>query len=252
MKKILIISLFTFVTNTCFSQTFNRQRLDSLFKVLEKKEKFNEITIENEKLDNIDSNNYKWFKLRLNINEDSKFSLGKTFLIQWCNINLDDLLNSDWFKFLINNENLIYCSCYNFTDVSEQTKTNFNKFSDEPLPKGVVLKLNEYGDKEIDTSKNWGRSERVVNVNFMAAPRMWFGPGFNPIYELNRLLEFKYSTKFNEIVYIELFDLYAEPHKFRSIQKEYWDFLKKSKMLKKYEENNSFDFTEWLMKQAKR
>jgi len=40
MKKILIIILITFITNTCFSQTFNKQRLDSLFQVLEKKEKF--------------------------------------------------------------------------------------------------------------------------------------------------------------------------------------------------------------------
>lgn len=40
MKKILIISIFTFITTICFSQTINKQRLDSLFKVLEKKEKF--------------------------------------------------------------------------------------------------------------------------------------------------------------------------------------------------------------------
>jgi len=40
MKKILIISLFTFITTTCFAQTFNTQRLDSLFQVLEKKDKF--------------------------------------------------------------------------------------------------------------------------------------------------------------------------------------------------------------------
>ena len=40
MKKILIISLFTFITTICFSQKFNKQRLDSLFQVLEKKDKF--------------------------------------------------------------------------------------------------------------------------------------------------------------------------------------------------------------------
>lgn len=40
MKKILIISLCTFITTTCFSQNFNKQRLDSLFQVLEKKDKF--------------------------------------------------------------------------------------------------------------------------------------------------------------------------------------------------------------------
>jgi D-alanyl-D-alanine carboxypeptidase len=40
MKKILIISLVSFITTTCFSQTFNKQRLDSLFQVLEKKDKF--------------------------------------------------------------------------------------------------------------------------------------------------------------------------------------------------------------------
>ena len=40
MKKILIINLFTFITATCFSQFFNKQRLDSLFQVLEQKNKF--------------------------------------------------------------------------------------------------------------------------------------------------------------------------------------------------------------------
>lgn len=40
MKKILIICLVTLLTTTCVSQTFNKQRLDSLFQVLEKKEKF--------------------------------------------------------------------------------------------------------------------------------------------------------------------------------------------------------------------
>ena len=40
MKKILIICLVTLFTTTCISQTFNKQRIDSLFQVLEKKEKF--------------------------------------------------------------------------------------------------------------------------------------------------------------------------------------------------------------------
>jgi CubicO group peptidase (beta-lactamase class C family) len=40
MKKILIISIITLIATTCFSQTLNKQRLDSLFQVLEKKEKF--------------------------------------------------------------------------------------------------------------------------------------------------------------------------------------------------------------------
>lgn len=40
MKKILIISIITLGVTTCFAQTFNKQRLDSLFQVLEKKDKF--------------------------------------------------------------------------------------------------------------------------------------------------------------------------------------------------------------------
>lgn len=39
MKKILIICLFA-LTTSCFSQTINKQRLDSLFQILEKKDKF--------------------------------------------------------------------------------------------------------------------------------------------------------------------------------------------------------------------
>ena len=40
MKKILTSSLLAFIATTCFSQTFNKQRLDSLFQVLEKNDKF--------------------------------------------------------------------------------------------------------------------------------------------------------------------------------------------------------------------
>lgn len=40
MKKILIIALINLLSVTCFSQTFNTQRLDSLFNILEQKEKF--------------------------------------------------------------------------------------------------------------------------------------------------------------------------------------------------------------------
>nr|WP_315159127.1 serine hydrolase domain-containing protein [uncultured Flavobacterium sp.] len=40
MKKILIISIIILGVTTCFAQTFNKQRLDSLFQVLEKKDKF--------------------------------------------------------------------------------------------------------------------------------------------------------------------------------------------------------------------
>lgn len=40
MKKILIIGLITLFSVTCFSQTFNTPRLDSLLHILEQKEKF--------------------------------------------------------------------------------------------------------------------------------------------------------------------------------------------------------------------
>lgn len=40
MKKILIISLVALIATSSFSQTFNKQRLDSLFQILEKKDKF--------------------------------------------------------------------------------------------------------------------------------------------------------------------------------------------------------------------
>lgn len=40
IKKLITISLMTVVATTCFAQTFNQPRLDSLFKTLEKNEKF--------------------------------------------------------------------------------------------------------------------------------------------------------------------------------------------------------------------
>lgn len=40
MKKLLSLSFIFFITTVSFAQTFNKQRLDSLFQILEKKDKF--------------------------------------------------------------------------------------------------------------------------------------------------------------------------------------------------------------------
>lgn len=39
MKKLFILSIITFIASTCFAQSFNKERLDSLFQILEKKDK---------------------------------------------------------------------------------------------------------------------------------------------------------------------------------------------------------------------
>lgn len=194
-----------------------------------------------------------WFRISLNVESDGEFreTIGNTFLLEWSNASLNFLLESDFFKTLISSDDLVFCYLYNQDDVGEQSNIHYNQYSDEPKEKSKKVIKNEYGDLIVDVSKNWGRIERIRSVCFVAASNMRFGLGFSPVCNLELLSVFRYAKREENIVNIKLFDLDENPENYRDRQKEYWDYLRSNEVLKKYEKNNEFDFTEWLKKKAK-
>lgn len=195
------------------------------------------------------TSNFDWFSITLNKNTDE--SIGDTFFLEWSNTNnLEFLRTNSFFMSIINDENLVFCYCYNQTDVAEQSNTHYNKFADNP--KNIKTIKNKYGDKIIDISNNWGRMEVVNSLEIVAAPNMWFGLGFNPVYSLKEFKKFKYVKHHNNknVVFIKLFDLYDNPIKHRAKQKYFWNFIYSNKILNKYEIENQTNFAEWLLRKS--
>jgi hypothetical protein len=223
------------------------------------KEKPGVLTIKSALYDDLGNNeNYNWVRIRLNIEDGTDETIGKTFLLEWSNIgNLDFLMSSQLFADLLKHEDLVYCYCYDSKDAMQQSNTNYNEFSKEPLPDGVVLTLNEWGDRIIDISKNWGRMQTVRSITFMAAPLMWFGQGFDTVLKLKEMRKFKYA-RYDDLekgpVYIELLKLGSNPSlpENRLKQKEYWDFLSYHDTIRKYDKANRMtDGIAWYRKRVK-
>lgn len=234
--------------------SFDAEKIISLLS----NEKPGVVTIKNALYDDLGNNEaYNWVRIRLNIEDGTDETIGKTFLLNWSNTEtLDFLISSQVFTSLLKHENLIYCYCYDSNDATQQSNTNYNEFSKEPLPDGVVLTRNDVGDRIIDTAKNWGRMQTVRSVTFMAAPLMWFGQGFDKVLRLKDLRKFKYARQEDlekGPVYIELYQLGEGPSlpENRLRQKEYWDFLSYHDTIRKYDKANQVDGIAWYRKRAK-
>lgn len=230
-----------------------------ILELLNKKSKPGSITIKSDVYSE-DNPSYNWFGITLSIDDEDIESIGKSCLFEWSvNGNLDFLRSSELFNRFIQSEKLVYCYLYNQTDATEQSNMNYIKYDDSPVEKNIKIKLNKVGDKIIDTSQHWGRIERVRSINFVAAANMWFGYGYNPVFNLEKMRKFKYVKTnvgtINDVVYIELFSLYDDPSakENRAKQKEYWDFLKSNKIIINYEKNNKIEGgIEWYIRRAKR
>ncbi|MCO5249769.1 MAG: hypothetical protein M9887_12570 [Chitinophagales bacterium] len=191
----------------------------------------------------------KWFQLSLNIESEKEFqeTIGNSFLLEWSNFDLDFLLESNFFKNVINDKNLIYCYIYNQDDLMEQSNTIYNQFEEKPSGKKLVK--NQYGDIEIDVTENWGRYEKIRSVNFLAGSKMYFGQGFNPICNIKTMQKFKYSKPQINSILIEIYPIDKNPNQYREIQKDYWKFINESKI--KYDKANQLDFTKWIISKSK-
>ena len=195
-----------------------------LFELVDR-EKFTSITLRSK--DSTGKDN--WFRITLSLSDEFMQAVGKNYLFEWSKIeNIDFLIKSDLFNKLIDDDRLIYCYCFNQNDVMEQSNKSYNGLPD----KNIVLKKNMVGDLEIDISKNWGRRERNRSLWFVAAANIWFGKGFETVYKLDKFKNFSYTKQIGKNIYIELFDLYDYPN--RTIQKEFWDYIIKNKIMANY------------------
>lgn len=227
---------------------FNEKEIIKLFKKTQKPES---IKIVNQIIDDDTAVNLnQWFKISLNIESEKEFqeTIGNSILLEWSNFNLDFLTGSTFFKKIISNESLIYCYLFNQEDVMEQSNKIYNQFEENKHNKKTIK--NQYGDEEIDISENWGRYEKVRSVNFLAGSKMYFGQGFNEICNIEELEKLQYSKKVENAVQIELYPINNNPDQYREAQKNYWNFIEKSK--KEYEKLNELDFTKWLLSKSKK
>ncbi len=227
---------------------FNETNLNKLFT---KSNRPRSITIFDKMYDdNSLEDNVKWFRLSINFESDVEYleTIGNSILLEWSNSNLEFLFQSTIFNNIISDKNLIYCYIYNQNDLMKQSNTIYNEF-EENKTKNKLIK-NEYGDIEIDISENWGRYERIRSVTFLAGSKMYFGQGFNPISNLEKMLKFKFAKPLVNTVEIELYPIDKDPVQYRDIQKLYWEFINESKT--KFENDNKLDFTKWLFSKAKK
>ena len=177
-----------------------------------------------------------WFRIILN--RSTKENIGETVLLEWSiNGNIDFLLESNFFINIINNKSLFYCYCYNQTDAAKQSNTHYNKYGENP--KGIKVVTDQFGNKIIDISKNWGKSITVHSLKFVAAPYIWFGLAFENILSLERFKKFEFTNKISDNgVFIKLFNIYESPEQHRKIQRKFWNFIEKNKIIETYEKDN--------------
>lgn len=235
-----------------FSKSFDEIEFnkDYLFALLKKNP--STISIKNKSFDENNKDGIQGLSVKITTNE--RFSL-ETCSITWSNENLDFLIKSDQFDSFLNNEDLIYCYCYDQNDCYSQSRTgriNPN-FSTSLVVAGTTK---EFMLHDIDISKNFGRVVNVRGMSFVAAPLMWYGEGFYKIISKEELLRFSCSTiikySLTDLVYIKLFELYEDPSKIenRHKQGEFWEFFNLQKKIKSYEYNNPIDVVAWLKARA--
>jgi hypothetical protein len=220
---------------------------DYLFSLLKRNP--GSITIKSELYDENKTENYFWFRFKLDIDTVHRLD---TCSLEWSNDNLDFLLNSGSFQSFFSFESLIYCYCYDQMDCMQQSDISMvNPDFDTPWQTGEITRefiLNN----AVDISEHWGRYVSTRGIRFMAAPLMWFGKEFFKIIPKEELLKFKDASLINhasfDIVYIVLFDLYDTTAKKenRAMQKEFWKFFDLQNKIDRYEKDNPIDALAWL------
>lgn len=177
MKKILIISIITLGVTSCFAQTFNKQRLDSLFQVLEKKDKFmGSIAVsQNGKIlytnaigySDIETSKKADVKTKYRIGSISKMftaSLifkaieeGKLFLNQTIDIYFPQIENSK--KITIGNLLNHRSGIHNFTDAQDYLGYSHNPKSEAQM---IEIIVNGKSDFEPNTKAQYSNSNYVL------------------------------------------------------------------------------------------
>ena len=185
-------------------------------------------------------------------NEVSEFSLkenepgviGQSFLYQkmqqfnvstimWSVDNVD-FASMDFLSKLISGRQLIFGCIYQSDDAFWQSVTDLTTY--KQLGKslrglGMVKSKLFHNEMEIDISHHYGRVATVKDMLLIAAPIMWFGPGYYKYVSKERLRHFKGADEignpFNDILFIRLFDHRKDPSssKRRNLQRHFREWV---------------------------
>lgn len=215
---------------------------EQLLKILKRKP--NNITLKQQLYDERNREGNNWFKFGLNV--ESPFGLN-TCSLEWSNTCLDFLLKEKAIEIFLEMPNLIYCFCYNQYDCLKQTDERIQSFTKNYPGQQYQVVKNQAGDDVVDISQHWGRYISTRGITFMSAPLMWFGKEYFMIIAKDSLLRFPGSSIIDNVVHVELFDLYDNPEKpeNRQRQKDFWKTLNLQKHAEQYEKDRPFNFIAW-------
>jgi hypothetical protein len=193
-----------------------------------------------------ETNTTLWFRISI----DEQYY--NVFSFQWSNSSLDFLINNLLFEKFYNSRNFISGYCYDQNDNFLQSTEDIAYYKSQLGSSIVKIKKNQFNDDVIDISENWGRSERVCGIEFMAAPIMWFGLPFFDVISKQNLLNYKYAKSMTEVVCVKHFDLKDLPSDKvnRSKQKEFWQFFDLKNIILKYKKSHSIDLDNWVKEQV--
>lgn len=174
------------------------------------------------------------FSISLKINHD--YDLCQ---ITWnCN-KLDFLFEKNSIDTYIMHDNFFYGYCCNSNDMLKQSNDDIDLFEID-YPGESYKTIKQKGRKVVDISENWGRSQMICGINFLAAPKMWFGIHFYKIIPKEKFILFPLAKlmEFNgtERIHVSLFDLNDSPSisSNRDKQKLFWHFFDFQKVIIDY------------------
>lgn len=190
---------------------------------------------ENSVLDLI-NNNVSEFNLK----ENEPGVIGQSFLyhkmlqfnvstIMWSVDNVD-FASMDFVGKLISGRQLIFGCIYQSDDAFWQSVTDLTTY--KQLGKslrglGLVKSKLFHNEMEIDISQHYGRIATVRDMLLIAAPYMWFGPGYYKYVPKELLKSFNAAENIEEIgnnnIFIKLFEYKLDPgkSKLRAIQGQF-------------------------------
>jgi hypothetical protein len=159
------------------------------------------------------------------------------FSLEWWNDNLDFLFDQGIINDYVIRNGLICGFCFDFKDAANQSNVVIRQFEQNYPGRKFKTKIDRYNKEVIDKSQHWGRTESGVGINFIAAPIMWFGGGFEKFIPLLKIseMDLPINKVNNQIIRIDLFDLYEDPDKYenREKQKRVWELFEFDKIANK-------------------
>lgn len=156
-------------------------------------------------------------------------------VFEWHNQNLDFLLDSNELQDLLSTPTFFYGIVYNNDDKFQQSDVLKSGFLGHPYNELLSKQL-----QFIEKTGLWGASLRVCGVQFMAAPRMWFGSEWLSSISEDLFLLFQYSelvsVNGNRLFHINLFPIYTKPSEIehRERQRMFWEHFNFGNVIKNY------------------